>query len=118
MYEKHPFYSMIGVQYPLFHPSLNNMHKKNMYFLCLLIIKLNIPFLQGVTSLKYKIKNTGLFIFFQILMCIILFVSCIYIHMCENEKSISAGAFGKTQPNENLTFSDLATVLEKAVCIK
>lgn len=65
--------------------------------------------------MKYRKKQTGLIIFFQILMCTLLLVSCILIRVFKNEAVVEAGTFGKSQVHENITFSDLAHNIEKAV---
>ncbi len=47
-------------------------------------------------------------------MCLILVMSCVFIHMKKEEAAVSAGAFGYEEVDGNLTFSDLAKSLEKA----
>jgi len=64
--------------------------------------------------LKYRRKNHSIVIFFQILMSLILIISCVFIHMKKDESAVSAGAFGYEKVDENLTFSDLAEVIERA----
>ena len=65
--------------------------------------------------MKYRKKQTGLIIFFQLLMCAFLLLSCIFIHVFKSESAVEAGTFGKIQTQENITFSDLAENIEKAV---
>ncbi len=64
--------------------------------------------------MKYRKKQTGFIIFLQILMCMILLVSCIFIRVFKSERVVSAGTFGKGEIHENITFSDLANTIEKA----
>jgi len=47
-------------------------------------------------------------------MSLILIISCVFIHMKKDESAVSAGAFGYEKVDENLTFSDLAEVIERA----
>ncbi len=64
--------------------------------------------------MKYRKKDHSIAIFFQILMSLILIISCVFIHMKKNEAAVFAGAFGYEKVDENLTFSDLAEVIERA----
>ena len=65
--------------------------------------------------MKYRKKQTGLIIFFQLLLCAFLLMSCIFIHVLKNKNAVEAGSFGSTIVQENITFSDLAKTMEKAV---
>lgn len=65
--------------------------------------------------MKYRKKQPGIIIFFQILMCTFLLLSCIFIHAFKNERTVQTGTFGKTDTHENITFSDLSRLVEKAV---
>ena len=65
--------------------------------------------------MKYRKKNNGLIIFFQLLMCTLLLMSCIFIRVLKNKSTVEVGTFGKIQTQENITFSDLAENIEKAV---
>lgn len=51
-------------------------------------------------------------------MCTILLASCVFIHVKKQEQTTTVGTFGNTEKHENITFSDLAEVLERVVGIE
>jgi len=51
-------------------------------------------------------------IFFQSLLCAMLIAACLTIRHMKSERAANVGAFGKTEPQANITFSDIEKRIE------